>query len=60
MLTRILTRILIKERQREIRQTHREHGNVRTEAEIGAMWPQAQECYPQNMGKAWNGFLESL
>lgn len=51
MLTRIGIRIFIKERQREIRQTHRGDDNVKTEAETSVIWPQAQECCPPHDGK---------
>lgn len=46
---------IYKGKAEEIRQAHRGDDNVRTEAETGMIWPQAQECCPPHdeKNKKW-------
>lgn len=42
--------------EEDFTQTHGGEGDVTTEAENRAMWPQAKDCWPhQKLEEAWNG-----
>lgn len=52
-----MTSILRRERQREIRETHRGEGDVKLEVEAGSMGPQVEECWqPAETGRCKDGF----
>lgn len=51
------TGVVTKERQQEMKETHRRESNVKTEVEVRVTWPQVKTCWQApGAGRCQNGF----